>query len=382
MFILTEKISLERCLSRGQNNIDLIRLIAASLVIYGHSFALIPNDRYSDLVYRFTGTDAAEAGVKTFFFLSGLLVVNSIISGKESIPYIVKRATRIWPALIFVVLVTAYVIGPLFTNTGIPEYFSGGQVHDYVRKMLSFQIWGNSNMALPGLFSSNPVPGVVNAPLWTLVVEVYAYAMILALFLVGAFNKPAAIFVFALFIADALLPFRLVFWWLPKDNPDFAYIPFCFAIGGVCAIYKDKIKISLGLVVGLLILCFLLKGWEYHTYLTYITMFALAIYVAALPAIANMPRIPDISYGLYLWGWPIQQLVISQFPGLNFWLSLTLAFVFAALMAFISWHLVEKGAIRFGHKLASRLKSLPSRSTFDAVGPAVVVATDTDRTEA
>lgn len=343
-------------LSRGNNNLDLIRLLTATAVIYGHSFALIPNHAVSDVLYRLTGVYSAEWGVKTFFFLSGLLVVNSIITDRNPYSYAIKRVMRIWPALAFVVLGTAFIIGPICTKFSINEYFSNANVYSYVIKMLSFDIWGNNNIALPGVFESNRIAGIANAPLWTLSIEAFAYALILALYLIGALSQRVALILFLVFLVDALLPGRVIFWWLPKNNPDFAYIPFCFAIGGLLAVYKDRVMISLPLISGFIILSLIFKGWEYHKYLIYATMFLSTLYIATLPKIISLPKIPDISYGIYLWGWPIQQAVVSICPALDYWVSLALTYFAVYGIALLSWFLIERPSIDLGKNVVNRLK--------------------------
>jgi peptidoglycan/LPS O-acetylase OafA/YrhL len=344
------------CLSRGHNNLDLFRLIAAVAVIYGHSFSLIPNNDHSDIFFKITGIYSAEWGVKTFFFMSGLLVVNSIITNKSPYSYVIKRAARIWPGLVFVVFGTAFVIGPLCTNLPVSEYFSNIETFVYVKKMLLFEIWGGNNIGLPGVFEINRSPNVVNAPLWTLSVEFFACILILGLYLIGAFDRRIAWIFFILFLADALWPSRLIFWWLPKDNSDFSYITFCFAICGLLAVYKSRAVINFHLILGAIILSLLFKGWMHQIYLVYATMFLLVLWLATLPQIIKLPKFPDISYGVYLWGWPIQQSVVNFFPNLRYWISLSITLIAVFLIAYVSWRFIEKPSISMGKKLINRIE--------------------------
>lgn len=151
-------------LSKEKNNLNLVRLLAAMAVIYGHSFGLIPNPAGLDIIYHITGVYAAEWGVKTFFFLSGLLVVNSILSDRNVYSYMIKRVMRIWPALIFVVIGTVFIIGPINTQLPLNEYFSNTDLYFYIKSILTFDIFGKNNIGLPGIFEHNPFPVAVNAP--------------------------------------------------------------------------------------------------------------------------------------------------------------------------------------------------------------------------
>lgn len=333
-------------LSKEKNNLNLVRLLAAMAVIYGHSFGLIPNPAGLDIIYHITGVYAAEWGVKTFFFLSGLLVVNSILSDRNVYSYMIKRVMRIWPALIFVVIGTVFIIGPINTQLPLNEYFSNTDLYFYIKSILTFDIFGKNNIGLPGIFEHNPFPVAVNAPLWTISIEVFAYVVILALYLIGAFNQRFALIVFLVFLVDSLLPERLIFWWMPRDDFNLGAIPFCFALGGLLAVCKDQVRIDFSVVFGFVVLALLFRGGEYHKYLVYTTMFML--YFSALPVIVRLPKIPDISYGVYLWGWPVQQTMVNFFPTMNYWGNLLVTYVTVCVLALISWFLVEKPSIRLG----------------------------------
>ena len=347
------KKTLAEVLKRDANNFDLIRLLAAIAVIYGHSFSLIKNVYGTDLVHAVTGIYSGEWALKTFFFLSGLLVVNSAISGKGAVAYSLHRLFRIMPALIFVVLSSAYVIGPLCTNLTIAEYFNQSATYAYVKHMLTFQGWGTQSLGyydLPGVFADNLFKGNVNAPLWSLAVEVFAYILILAFSLVGAFNPKVAGLIFLVFMLDTFLPGRLIFFWLPKNSSDFSAIPFCFALGGFMAVYKEKFSITAFVPVGFFLLCFLFRGWTHTIYLVYTTIFMLVIYLASLPLVINLPKFPDLSYGTYLWGWPIQQMIASKFPEIEFYPFFLSSLFFSLVMAYVSWRFIESKAIETGRK--------------------------------
>ena len=349
--------TLEEVLTRGSNNFDLIRLLAATAVIYGHSFALHSNPVGGDFVLNLIGLNAAELGVKSFFFLSGLLVVNSVLSDTNALHYGIKRLFRIWPALLFLTIVTVFVIGPIMTTQPISVYFSSPELWEFLRRMSSFDIWGHNGMGLPGVFETTPYPVAVNAPLWTLSVEVYAYILIFALFLIGAFRKEAAVVVFGLFLVDSMLPEKVLFYWLPSNSPDFSAIPFCFALGGFMAIYKDQIKVTIPLILGAMLLAVLMGKGAHDKYFTYTALFLCLVYLSAMPAFVNLPRLPDISYGTYLWGWPIQQIVSEVLPNIPFFANLVLTLALVYFTATVSWYLVEKRFLNLARILIDRSKS-------------------------
>ena len=319
---MNSKNTLAHVLQRENNNFDLIRLLAACAVIYGHSFSLIPNVKEHDFLNRLVGIYSAEWGVKTFFFLSGLLIVNSVLTQEGAVAFLIKRFFRIWPALFFVVSVSALVIGPLCTSLPLADYFSNSQVYHYIINMSLLKMWGTQGIGyynLPGVFGENIYKNIVNSPLWTIAVFVFAYLMILALSLVGALKKRFAILLFIAIIIDTVLPTKFLFFWLPINSNDLTAIPFCFALGGVLAVYNEKITITASLPLGLFLLFFLFKGWAYQRYLAYTCFFMFSIYIASLPMIVKFKKVHDLSYGVFLWGFPLQQVVSKFIPNIGFY---------------------------------------------------------------
>lgn len=355
---MNSKNTLAHVLQRENNNIDLIRLLAACAVIYGHSFALIPNVAEVDFLYRSVGIYSAEWGVKTFFFLSGLFVVNSVQSGEGAVAFLIKRFSRIWPALFLVVSLSAFVIGPLCTTLPMMDYFANSRVYDYVINMSLFKSWGTQNLGyydLPGVFAENIFKNNVNAPLWTLPVFIFAYLLILALSLIGAFNKRVAIILFGVILLDTFLPTKFLFFWLPVNSNDFTAIPFCFTLGGLLAVYKEKIAITAAVPLGFFLLLLLFKGWVHGRYLAYTCFFMFSIYVASIPMVAKFKKLPGLSYGVFLWGWPIQQVVSRFTPNIGFYPYVLVCLALSLLMGYVSWILIEKRAIEFGRFVASLL---------------------------
>jgi peptidoglycan/LPS O-acetylase OafA/YrhL len=356
--MINSKRTLDEVLVRNGNNLDLFRLLAAFAVIYGHSFALAPNVAGGDYLFQFTGFYSADIAVKSFFFMSGLLIVNSILQNKSPLIYVVHRAFRIIPGLILVLLVSTFVVGPLFTTLPINEYFNDPNTYEYIPNML-FNSWGGQNLGyynLPGVFLNNPVGRNINAPLWTLAVEIFAYIFILSIFLVGGFKKYFVVVPFVIILIDSLLPEPLIFHWLPINNHNFSLIPYCFAVGALMAVYKKYIKISYHLPLGLLFLCFMLKGSIFDLHIAYGFSFTFILFLSTRTIIKNITIRNDISYGVYLYGWLFQQSIAYLFPDIMFTLFVILSIVLAVVMASISWVLVERPSIHLGKNISAKIK--------------------------
>ena len=140
-------------LLRNGNNFDILRLIAAAAVIIGHAYAIAPQPPLQDFVasvvhFEYSGSLA----VKFFFFLSGLLVTDSLIRRPEPLQFLVRRACRIFPALLVCLLVAIFIVGPIFTKLSLFDYFTQKDTWSYLMKNISLI---DLQWKLPGVFSDN-----------------------------------------------------------------------------------------------------------------------------------------------------------------------------------------------------------------------------------
>jgi peptidoglycan/LPS O-acetylase OafA/YrhL len=348
-------LSVAQALDRRCNNFDLFRLIAALTVIYGHSFALAPSTGFDDSLFKLTGHHSAAMAVKFFFFLSGLLVTDSLLTRKSVLQFFVARFFRIWPALAFVLLACIFVIGPIATNLDLAKYFTNAQTFLYFKHHMLMQTWGTQSLGyydLPGVFSENNYKYNVNASLWSLVAEVFAYITLAAVFLLGLLEKRLATMLIALIVVDSILPSRIIFTFLPTGNEDFSYLPFCFASGAFLAIHKDRITIDASLPLGFALLTYLFKE-NLGPQLFYLTSFTSMLYLTTRSWVIQKIRLPfDVSYGTFLWGFPIQQLLSKYMPNLTGGGHVAIAMFLAILAGTVSWLLVEKRSITIGKRVA------------------------------
>jgi peptidoglycan/LPS O-acetylase OafA/YrhL len=88
----------------------------------------------------------------------------------------------------------------------------------------------------------------------------------------------------------------------------------------------------------------------------------LALYLALHPGLPVIPaaRFGDLSYGLYIYGWPVQQTVVYLRPGMSWWELFLISMVITAAVAFLSWHLVEKRALSLKAWATARMKPIPA----------------------
>ena len=347
-------MKLEELLKKDNNNLDLFRLLAAVMVIYGHSYAIAPQPEHSDIVLRLLQHDyAGSLAVKLFFFLSGLVVTNSLLDKKSVRQFVVTRFFRIVPGLLWVVLCCALVLGPLVTELPQPQYWSSSLTVDYMLDNAHLK----TNYWLPGVFANNPHPSAVNGSLWTLPYEVGAYAGLLALFMLGVFrSKVLAGLVLVLLLLDPVLGNKLLFTWRPV-NRELDYLLPCFAFGAMLAYLKNEITIDARFVLGCLMLAWVFRIHAFGFLVFYVFAFACMVWVSGQTWFLRFKPKVDLSYGVYLWGFPVQQALVYWWPHAGVRFNQIAALVLAMGFAWISWHVVEKRGIALGRRLVGSLQS-------------------------
>jgi len=114
------------------NNFNLIRFIAASLVLYSHSFPLAGVD--GEPFRKYTGLSAGEMAVDVFFITSGFLIANSFFRRNSIISFVWARVLRIYPALFVAMIFCVLVVGLFFTKDAWSVYLLSAETHKYFIK--------------------------------------------------------------------------------------------------------------------------------------------------------------------------------------------------------------------------------------------------------
>lgn len=350
---------LDLVLQREHNNLDLFRLLAATLVVFGHCYLFFPGGGAAARWDVFTlpgypGINCASVAVKIFFFISGLTVTNSLLQKGRAPGFMLARFFRIWPALAAVLVLTAFVIGPLSTDWGASSYLASPAPRAYVWENLLLA----SNNDLPGVFTSEAYKfHEVSITLWTLRYEVAAYAWLLVFFSVGALRRPwACVLLLAFAYADPLLPHPL----LPTSqtgNPQIAYLPCCFVLGACLACWKKRIVLRWEYPAAAALAWLLFRHSLFGPHLFLLAILLAVLHVSTLAAVLRLRPRADLSYGIYLWGFPVQQVVFPWSASLGFGASFSATLLLTALLAALSWYGVEKPLIALGRRLAARCET-------------------------
>lgn len=340
------------------NNINIIRFIAAAMVIYGHMSHLIG----APMPLLF-GQEVSSIAVKVFFVLSGYLIAQSLMRDNHTFRYFVRRTFRIFPGLIFICFVAAFVLGPLLSSEGLRAYFTNSAPYEYFIKNSLM----NPVYALPGVFENNLYPNAVNGSLWTLPVEFSMYILLpISVFVFKKLNilksgltivavaLAVLSIVHMLFFPDAVLAV-----WGSNVWDGLVLAPYFFA-GAVFSFpeFKRIFNLQWAIVLAFIAGVIVLSGYWQYEIVVFLTLPYITLSCSlATPAIfGRVFAVNDYSYGLYLWGFFIQQILVS-FIGVDKGIPLvvyaTLSLVVATVFAMVSWHLVEKPCNGVGKKVCA-----------------------------
>ncbi|MCL2299985.1 MAG: acyltransferase [Firmicutes bacterium] len=335
------------------NNFNILRFAAAALVVYGHMFPLmgLPG-------HRMFGTVSAHGlGLRILFLLSGYLIRRSWQRDPCATRYAARRALRIWPALIVLCLLTALVMGPLVSNLPWGEYISNPGAWKYIGK--NILLW--PEYGLPGVFAGNAYGPAVNGSLWSLPVEAALYIVLPVLLKI--LRGPKAQRIGLACAAAACCAARLACIVMPWHCPPALQAVHYFFIGALFSFPEVKPRLNTQWALAALLVLAALPAGELESELFSILLLPYAVFSFALPRHAAFARAfskNDYSYGLYLYAFPVQQLLSPWLVAHNAGprAGALLAFAVTLPLAVGSWHLIEKHAQRLAKKLTDRKQSI------------------------
>ncbi|MET0820413.1 MAG: acyltransferase [Aeromicrobium sp.] len=335
------------------NNFDALRLIGAMAVVVGHAYHLTGRPEHVPFVL---GYPVQTLGVVIFFAISGYLITASWQRKTSLVPYFLARGLRIFPGLFLVVLVCILVLGPLVTTFDLGQYSRSSTTWSYLSNLRLEPFY-----ALPGTFKDVPYPGVVNGSLWTLPAEFFCYLVVpLVCLRLGRFGAVGM----TIFLGISL--------WLGSIPPDESAVVYgtrisdaagmwvFFAAGALLWIAqqsrKDIFRTDIAVIavaVHLMVMA-LWPQWVHWMSWATLPYVVLTIGLASTSYLRGASRYGDFSYGLYLWSFPTQQVVVLVLGVTSMWINLVVVTAFSLALAFVSWHLVESPSLKLKKTLTRR----------------------------
>ena len=333
-----------------ENNFGLLRLTFAMLVIVSHSIELVDGNRSREPLTQLFGTlSSGELGVDGFFLVSGYLITQSYERSSSIASYLWKRFLRIYPAFIVASAISVLIVAPL---SGV--YLTDIAAKEWAKSI--FRIAALQPASLPGTFPDQHYHEL-NGSMWTIAYEFRCYLAVIVLGMIGLLNRPFSFLAILIAFLIGVSLLELDLFHLPYLRLELIYgtpkaairLTSFFLAGAAFYLFRDRIVFRnwIAAAVGAT-LCGLL-------FIRYLADPALAIFggylvfwFAFLPNTQRLNLVnskTDISYGAYLYAWPIQNLVIRYDHDTSPWLVMIITIVGSCVLAYLSWIFIEKPSL-------------------------------------
>lgn len=348
---------------KRDNNFAIVRLMAAVFVFFGHMGKIV-----GGTPPLLGSLGLQEYGVGALFLISGYLITKSWLSDSHPLRYAIRRFFRLWPPFAVMVVLIMFVAGPLLSELGVEGYFQS-EYHVFLLNLRFFIIY-----SLPGVFTNIPLSDTMNGSMWTMPVEAALYVLtpiFLTIFRVKYRSKTsfysmsvltAAALGFDVYLRAFHSGERVVFYATELIS---AYHLIVLYLIGILFTYEEIRKL-LNIQVGCMAMCLLLFVQYSAGPIQYLVMyivfpyFIFSLIFTKNPAFSFLDNKMELSYGIYLYGFFFQQLMV-YFQGLYGWNFsfmglLILSAIPTVIASILSYYFVEKPCMRFSSYLVKKLK--------------------------
>jgi len=315
------------------NNFGALRVYAALAVLFSHSFPLSYGTSRQEPLWVASRHQTTFGGVAVavFFIISGYLITQSYLRTGSPLRFLWSRGLRLLPGLATALIGIGFVLGPILTAEPLAAYFRDPGTFRFVIVNLSLISFVDG---LPDVFAHLPFHDAVNGSLWTLGYEARCYGLVLLLGVAGWLNRWTVLAVFgALLLASKA--------WIGGDLIQFGSL---FAGGAMMYFWRPPLKAPIAALCAVVLAASLATGGFRLAAATagaYLVIFAVFAPVR-LPATGRM----DLSYGIYIWAFPIQQTATLLLgAAAAWWANILISAPIVIGLAWLSWHLVEARAL-------------------------------------
>jgi peptidoglycan/LPS O-acetylase OafA/YrhL len=349
-------------MTRRPGNFDLMRLLAASLVFWSHQFPIagLPEPSIPKV------GSVGGLAVFLFFATSGYLNSKSILRSRSSTEFLISRAFRIYPALV-VCMIICVVLGAFVTTFSLSDYIAPPDVGFSGRAAPFSFLWRNSSLffgldySLPGVFQSSLAAKAMAGPIWTLPEEAKLYIFLALIAFCLRFNVRVLGGLIVVAIAGFAVSgiwYDLTPIWLSHRGLTCAIV---FASGAGVALVESCSNKTISITVfGVISLLLFLCGQIETMVLVAVAPICVILNDLPLPS-WTAPKL-DISFGVYLYAFPIQQLTAGLLP--DFWANGLFAFVLTLIAGILSALWVEQPMLN----LRKSFSAAPQPQQFAAAG--------------
>ena len=320
-------------------NLHLMRFIAAIMVIISHAYPISTGEDVGEWFAELTNHQLTMGGfaVSVFFLCGGYLIAMSVEKNKTAVKYFKARIVRLFPSLIFVV-VSCILIGSLISAWGPFGYIMSGETWKYLLNSVFISV-----KTLPGVFGSNLYGPVVNGSLWTLPVEFICYILCFIAYKLAFLDKKR----YPISVPLVLIG-TVAMWYLSRYIPLVREVirpALLFYIGMGYWVYREYIILNvryfaMAIAAGVLLFVLGLGQVAMLICFPYIMMY---IWFGMKQCSPKVGKLGNYSYGIYLWGFPVQQMIMSYQNGgkMNPLLNAAMAVPIAIVLGVITYEMIE-----------------------------------------
>ncbi|GAA2902814.1 acyltransferase [Microbacterium esteraromaticum] len=336
-----------------RNSLNALRLLFATAVIVAHSWPL--SGRTDEPIGPGAFNSLGPWAVAGFFVISGYLIASSR-DHSELGRFLWRRILRIYPAFIVVLAVTAFVFAPLSTLV-MGEYSLGAGL-EYLVKNAGLYIF---TFDVTGTLAHAPYPATWNGSLWTLFYEALCYLAIglamtfvprrwLARFLAvtlasGMAVTASHVYLDVLNISVLLHTVRLGTY---------------FVAGALLYVLRERVAFRWEFAAASAAAVILTAVSGTFDFLAPIPLAYLCMWLGIALPLHRIGAKNDISYGMYIYAFPVQQLLaITIGRGLPLWLYMLASIAATVPLAWASWTLVERPAMKLRGRTTQRTRTMP-----------------------
>jgi peptidoglycan/LPS O-acetylase OafA/YrhL len=344
------------------NNFNLIRMVAACVVLVEHSFALAIGFADARPFRISSSIDMSSLAVDVFFVTSGFLVTSSLLRRQHPIEFVWARVLRIYPALLVMQFLTVFGLGLCFTTLPWTSYLASYDTFKYwVKGSILFT---GLVPTLPGIFENNPLNNVFNSPLWTLPYELGMYATLVGVWVAISLVPRVRLRIFTIAIvgcATVAVLLLLSCSVCMTHQGQLLRLFGMFFSGAAVYVLKDRIVLSGPVFWSLMVVVPLATILGEHVlFAAYVLALPyILLYLAYIPSgfIRKYNHLGDYSYGVYIYAWPVQQSIASLVPGISVPAMLLVSASVNVALAALSWHLIEQRVLQLKSVWVGYMKS-------------------------
>jgi len=350
-----DKITITSKYDPKNNSFTIISIIMSILIIYFHCYCLFYTPFKGDLISRLLiYENTGGVIVAMFFIISGFMITTSIQKSKNIKEYLFKRIKKIIPPLFLCLCISSIIIGPLVSHLGKLEYFTSNL--EWLKYIIDNTfLLKNTIYRIQDVFANNTYQYAINGSIWTLKHQFFMYILMIPLFYIFIKSKKEDKFKYFYLILlvltiqsytgvyDGIFHFISSKFWIIgilAESKLLLKLMYYFCAGVFINLYADKIKCDKVTVISLIIATLLTVRTPLFPYACLLILPYFTVLLGTLKPKVKIKLI-DISYHIYIWGFPIQQLILYCNNSISIYTYIILCIVITLMVSILSYYISE-----------------------------------------